>query len=100
SIEVEDLGSSNGTQLFPANRGEPQAEEGVNRYLTPHKRYLLAPGDVLRIGSVPAVLQVEAPVSAAHRSTKPPPDQARRVLLDPEMRRLYDLAHRAAKSDI
>lgn len=99
SIEVEDLGSSNGTQLFPASQGSESGSEG-NRFLTPHRRYLLAPGDVLRIGSVPALLQVEAPVAATHRSTKPPPENPRRVLLDPEMRRLYDLAHRAAKSDI
>ncbi len=101
SIEVEDLGSSNGTQLFPASQGgDGGVEGGDDRYLKPQRRYPLAPGDVLRIGSVPALLQVEPSSVGPNRSTRPPPENARRVLRDPEMRRLYDLAHRAAKSDI
>lgn len=101
NIEVEDLGSSNGTQLFPASQGDVGVSEGKgDRYLKPQRRYLLGPGDVLRIGSVPALLQVEAPAVAPNRSTRPPPEDTRLVLRDPEMRRLYDLAHRAAKSDI
>lgn len=100
NIEVEDLGSSNGTQLFPASQRGATSETGGSRYLTPHRRYPLAPGDVLRIGAVPAVLQLEEPVPATHRSTRPSSEDTPFVLLDPKMLRLYELAHRAAKSDI
>ncbi len=97
-IQVEDLGSSNGTRLFLANRAGRRADDAVT--LRPGERYPIGSGDMLRIGSVHALVQEEKPQSAPHHSTNPPPSATGRVLADPEMRRIHELAARAAQSDI
>jgi len=98
-VEVEDLGSSNGTQIFRSSTVPGRAQETLK--LTPHRRYPLFQGDILRLGSVPSLLREEKPEAAlADRTTTPPGSGGARVLLDPEMKRVYELAERAAASDI
>jgi two-component system, NtrC family, response regulator AtoC len=98
-VEVEDLGSSNGTQIFRGSTVPGRAQETLK--LTPHRRYPLYQGDILRLGSVPSLLREDKPESnLPDRTTTPPGSGTGRVLLDPEMKRLYELAERAAVSDI
>jgi two-component system response regulator AtoC len=98
-VEVEDLGSSNGTQIFRGSTVPGRAQETLK--LTPHRRYPLFPGDILRLGSVPSLLREDKPESTLpDRTTTPPGAANTRVLFDPEMKRVYELAERAAASDI
>ena len=98
-VEVEDLGSSNGTQIFRGSTVPGRAQETLK--LTPHRRYPLFQGDILRLGSVPSLLREDKPeLALADHTTTPPVSGAGRVLLDPEMKRVYELAERAAASDI
>ncbi len=93
------MGSSNGTQIFRGSTVPGRAQETLK--LTPHRRYPLFPGDILRLGSVPSLLREDKPESTLpDRTTTPPVSGAGRVLLDPEMKRVYELAERAAASDI
>ncbi len=100
-VAVEDLGSANGTSLMHGARTRQDMEEtdaSANQRLEPFQLVEMTPGDVLRIGAVIMVLQFRG------RSSIPPPVPKEQigpaVLLDPEMRRVYDLAARAAASDI
>ena len=102
-IEIEDLGSANGTTLVRSpsleGSGDDPTSDG-HRPLEPHRRAPLQPGDVLRIGAVIVVLQRKGQASqpeldAPERSAAGPP-----VLVDVEMRRAHDLVVRAAASDI
>ena len=104
-VDVEDLGSANGTTLVrnqapalehTADDDTTSAGSGAGR-LAPSQRVRLHPGDVLRIGSVLLVLQWRGQASTSdHRSaTAGVP-----VLVDPEMRRAYELVKRAASTDI
>lgn len=98
-IWVEDLGSSNGTKIHRAAPVQGRAGESVT--LRAHQRYSIRPGDVLHLGGVSALLQMEQPAPADERSTTPPRSGAGgRILFDPEMKRIYELAARAACSDI
>ncbi|MGC4094241.1 MAG: sigma 54-interacting transcriptional regulator [Polyangiaceae bacterium] len=101
-VQVEDLGSANGTSLVRASKARPDLDEtdaSANQRLEPNQLAVLVPGDVLRVGAVILVLQRKG------RSSLPTPSAevhavGPAVLLDPEMRRVYDLASRAAASDI
>jgi transcriptional regulator with GAF, ATPase, and Fis domain len=104
-VDAEDLGSANGTMLV---RSHPQAQEhapdddttsagaGAGR-LPPNTRVRLQAGDVLRIGAVLLVLQWRGTQAASdeHRGAAGLP-----VLVDPEMRRAYELVRKAASTDI
>jgi two-component system response regulator AtoC len=98
-IEIEDLGSSNGTVLIrgPAaslGRNEPVAV-GPQR-LTPHERWPLQVGDTLRIGPALISLQYRRRTShAAMRALVEPP-----VLIDPAVKKAYELLIRAAATEI
>lgn len=94
SVEVEDLGSSNGTRIFRSER----PDEGIK--LVPHQRYGLASGDLLRLGNIPGLIQRPSSLRASDGATSPPSTARSRILADPEMKRIYDLAERAAASDI
>jgi two-component system, NtrC family, response regulator AtoC len=99
TIEVEDLGSSNGTQIFPASEGS--GEHGPSRGpLKPGERHTLRNGDLVRVGAVPCLLHVEEATGRVVHSTVPPSSNGGAVIVDPEMRRIYELAARAAQSDI
>jgi two-component system response regulator AtoC len=107
-IQVEDLGSSNGTMLFRGSRwpapsaapGKESAEQG-GVVIQPGVRMPVSPGEILRIGSVSLVFQLrrhsealDGKLDAAARAGGP------NVLLDGEMQRIYRLATRTATTDI
>lgn len=96
-VEVEELSSSNGTCLFPGKSSPGPANDVT---LVPRRRYALREGDVLRIGSVAALLRVHELRSGPSHSTMPPSSFSPRLRTDPEMRRVYELAMRAAKTEI
>jgi len=108
-IELEELGSSNGTQLFPSGQQQEEREDTqqikLNWFVKAGNRIQVRQGDVMRIGSVPCVVQPvasETPKAAppVERASRPPSQNESRILVDSEMKRVYDLAVRAAKSDI
>ena len=107
-IELEELGSSNGTQLFPSGNQQEEREDTqqikLNWFVKAGNRIQVQQGDVMRIGSVPCVVQPatsEVPKAPpVERASRPPSHNESRILVDPEMKRIYDLAVRAAKSDI
>jgi transcriptional regulator with PAS, ATPase and Fis domain len=104
-VDVEDLGSANGTTLVrnqsptlehTAEDDTTSAGSGAGR-LAPSQRIRLHPGDVLRIGSVLLVLQGRGQAATSdHRSSA----AGMPILVDPEMRRAYELVRRAASTDI
>ena len=106
-IEVEDLGSANGTSVFRSET-DSAIEDTTQRNdsearLAAGERRALSPGDFIRAGVALIVVQVpkkpsRAAVSAV--SSRPPAEFGPLVLLDPEMKRAYDIAVRAAKSGI
>jgi DNA-binding NtrC family response regulator len=108
TVELEDLGSSNGTQVFSSGNQSEAREETLrtedNWYVEPGKRVTLEVGDVIRIGAVPCIIQSrgrdsnEGPPQA--RVSRPPAHTADPILADPEMKRIYELAKRASHSDI
>ena len=55
-LEVEDLGSSNGTTLI---RGSAEAGSNGQEQLTPHERFTMKIGDALRVGSALISLQTK-----------------------------------------
>jgi two-component system, NtrC family, response regulator AtoC len=93
-LEVEDLGSSNGTSLIRAG-GENNSPER----LPAHERSTMRPGDALRVGSVVLSLQVKrrsiAPTKNTPRSFGGP-----RVMNDPAVKQAYELITRAAATEI
>jgi len=95
-VEIEELGSSNGTRLFPAGSQKPANDTT----LRPNQRYKVREGDVIRIGSVAALLKFHETRSTPQHSTIPPSSFSPHARTDPEMRRVYDLALRAASTDI
>jgi two-component system, NtrC family, response regulator AtoC len=106
-IQVEDLGSANGTSVFRSETDGPNEDtthrDDSEARLTAGELRSLAPGDFIRAGMALIVVQMPAkpslaPVSAV--SSRPPPENGPLVLLDPEMKRAYDIAVRAAQSGI
>lgn len=108
SLEVEDLGSRNGTwlregepcllpgQLFDAHRNAAWEDEAR---LSPHRLHRFEPGAMLKLGGVTCRLQRSLP--ALH--TLPAPSAASTdapVLQDPEMLQLYSLAERVASAGL
>src|ERR1041384_7248963 len=95
-IEVEDLGSANGTLLFrvdpedsleaPTRRNEAEARlrGGGGR--------ALEPGDFVRAGSALIMVQSRRPASNVRSLSNHPPGEGPAVLLDPEMKRAYEIA--------
>jgi two-component system response regulator AtoC len=106
-IEVEDLGSANGTSVF-RTEADPSAEESTQRddaeaRLAPAERRTVGPGDFIRAGVALIVVQApngKHPVAVSAISSRPPSDIGPPVLLDPEMKRAYEIAVRAAASGI
>src|SRR3954470_17808458 len=94
-VEVEDLGSSNGTVLIrntSAVVAAPDAAVASPQRLNPHERRPLQIGDTLRI--VPALLSLQLRRRASPSALRAVPEPP--VLLDPGLRKAYDLAGRAA----
>jgi transcriptional regulator with PAS, ATPase and Fis domain len=107
-LQVEDLGSANGTLLFPPSETDPSVDDTQSneqeRRLAPWTPVQLAVGDTLRLGSALLIVERREP-PVAHVTMRPaswptPNGDGPAVLLDPEMKRLYELATRAAASEI
>ncbi len=110
SVELEDLGSANGTVLV---RGEYDGPQGENTHTSrsvrvePHVRVTLNEEDTLRIGSAILVLERREPL-VAHTTLRPDMAAAPKladgwmpaVLAAPVMKRVYDVAALASATDI
>jgi DNA-binding NtrC family response regulator len=107
TLEIEDLGSANGTLLFPVDQ-EGNSDEATrrgesNERLHGRERRAVAPGDLVRIGIALLVIQTRRPARVDSPSRLPslaPRSDGPAVLLDPEMKRAYDIAQRAAQSGV
>ena len=98
-VEVEDIASANGTELLRRTSMDEEATQANTRgVVVPHARTKLRPGDSLRIGA--ALLVLEWVPEGNRRGAGAGTTEQAFVLRDPEMRRLYDVALRAANSDI
>ncbi len=106
SLELEDVGSKNGTRLFGKGSDERsenplEALNGPSEKLELGRRYPVGLGKVMKLGTVVAYLRERAPVSHTEpvRSERAPSDDDL-VLQDPAMREVYDLALRAAATSL
>jgi two-component system, NtrC family, response regulator AtoC len=103
TVEVEDLGSANGTALVRNSTAremqQDDTQSGAQERLTPHVRVRMFPGDALRISAAILVLQSTQRSSSSNLRAASPIGTLP-VLADPEMRQAYELALRAAASDI
>jgi DNA-binding NtrC family response regulator len=109
-VEVQDLGSANGTVLLggsshPPPGGEDTLSRISERRVEPHKPIRMGVGGSLRIGSVLLFIDQRNrdPVATIRPPGEAPADRKNAwspIMLDQEMRRLYALAARAAVSDI
>jgi two-component system, NtrC family, response regulator AtoC len=96
-LEVEDLGSSNGTILI---RGNLDGSLGSGQeQLAPHERSLMRVGDALRVGSAFLSLQSKrrslTPAKITARSVGGP-----RIMNDPAVKQAYELITRGAATEI
>ena len=96
---VVDLDSSNGTLLVRSNAAaDEELGPSTAHRLPPHQPVPLRVGQSVRVGPALIVLQTKTRTSqsqlAARRLGAPP------VLIDPEMKRAYELLTRAAQSDV
>jgi two-component system response regulator AtoC len=99
TVDIEDLASANGTTLVRVAADADDAADltpGTSHRLLPDQRVRLKPGDVLRVGQVVVVLQRRGRAGPSI----PGGGQGAPVLVDPEMKRAYDLLRRAAATDI
>jgi two-component system, NtrC family, response regulator AtoC len=105
-IEVEDLGSANGTRLFRIEPDEsedsPTRPNDEEARLHSGERRVLEPGGFVRAGIALVMVQPQRPNSnrPIRRLSSLPPTDGPAVLLDPEMKRAYEIALRAAQSGI
>jgi transcriptional regulator with PAS, ATPase and Fis domain len=101
-LEIEDLGSSNGT--FVALTGAQEAggrTDPVALKRLSGKRIGLSVGDSINVGSASAVVRrsVAAPVAPSGKAA-PPAGPGDAIVVEPAMRALYEEAGRAARSDL
>ncbi len=92
-LEIEDLGGANGTHL---SRAAERGGNGATAVLTriSSRSAALAVGDHLNFGAAVAVVRREAPAGGAAA------DDDEVVIRDPEMRRVYEQAARAAQGQL
>jgi two-component system response regulator AtoC len=98
---VVDLGSSNGTLLVRSN---PSRDEdvgpGTAHRLPPHQPVPLRIGEAVRVGPAMIFLQVKTRTSQSQLKAVRLEGGAQPVLVDPEMKKAYELLSRAAQSDV
>ncbi len=100
-LEVEDLGSANGTLLIRASTGQEAPGAGVQLKLNPRERCAMQVGDALRVGSALISLQVQLQRRSAHPARNVnPAGGGPRVLVDPALKSAYELVTRAAATEI
>lgn len=105
-LEVEDLNSRNGTWLLPgAAGGEPDLRSELLASLTerlePGSPARFAPRQVIRFGNVLGFLQSHRVEPILTLPAPPAPEVPSKIVVaDPEMRRAYQVAERAAQSSL
>jgi len=105
-VEVEDLGSANGTLLFRVDQDDaadaPTRRNIGEARLASGQRRVLEPGDFVRAGAVLIIVQPRRPTStrSVARPSILPASDGPSILLDPQMKRAYEIALRAAQSGI
>jgi two-component system, NtrC family, response regulator AtoC len=105
-VEVEDISSRNGTWHFASGTNQPEVSDETSNSdgdhrLDPQKKCRVNVGDMLRVGSLLLRLQPRTPsIIGQLRPPTDEPDDEDAIVLDPEMRRVYEMAARFAKSDI
>jgi two-component system, NtrC family, response regulator AtoC len=100
-VEVEDLGSANGTLLVrgAVDMDEEETGPGTAHRLPPHQRLPMRVGDMLRVG--PAVISLQSRRRSSQSQLRGKGISARsKVLVDPEMKNAHELVTRAASSDV
>jgi DNA-binding NtrC family response regulator len=97
-VMVEDLGSANGTMVVRSLHGslEDDTVGGSSHTIPQGEQMELQVGDVLRVGQVVLVLQRKGGSSFP----APPGSSGQPVLVDPDMRRAYELLRKAAATEI
>jgi two-component system response regulator AtoC len=96
-LEVEDLGSANGTWLFRCSTfdtSDETAQANMNRRLNAGERVPLASGDTLRIG--PMLVELRRTAGEGHQGAS----QEGFLVNDPKMLVARDLATKAAASSL
>jgi two-component system, NtrC family, response regulator AtoC len=105
-VEVEDISSRNGTWLFTSGSNQPEVSDETSnsdgdRRLDPQRRSRVNVGDMLRVGSLLLRLQPRQPsIIGELRPANEENEDEEAIVHDPEMRRVYEMATRFAKSDI
>lgn len=103
ALELEDLKSRNGTWLLsaPAEAQLDLRSENGGERLLPGRPAAFAPRQLFRFGKVLGYLQPQR-VEPVLTVPAPPADEtsAALVLVDPEMRRAYQVGERAAQSNL
>jgi two-component system response regulator AtoC len=103
-VELEDMGSSNGT-FFVGERREPAGMEArdadpADRRIPPRARVPLAFGEMIRIGVVFLLVHRLNPTTHHEALRESPTLTGPAIVVDPEVRRIHELGIRAARSDI
>jgi two-component system response regulator AtoC len=105
SLELEDVGSKNGSRLFDAtgerNENPLDALDGPSQKLEFGKRYPVGLGTVMKLGTVVAYLRKRAP--SPHTEpvrSEQNVSESKLVLRDPAMQELYEVALRAAATTV
>jgi two-component system, NtrC family, response regulator AtoC len=96
-VEVEDLGSANGTWVLRTASAQPGAAAAEQR-IAPHERARLRVGEALRVGDVRIVLGWVGGLDAPRPPASASPDAP--VVVDPVMHAVYELVQKAARRDI
>jgi two-component system, NtrC family, response regulator AtoC len=98
---VVDLGSSNGTLLVRNNPSrDEEAGPGTAHRLPPHQPVPLRIGEAVRVGPAMIFLQVKTRTSQSQLRAVRLDGGPLPVLVDPEMKKAYELLSRAAQSDV
>lgn len=103
-VEIEDVGSANGTFLQSKEESPARLEETarriMDRQLPPGERAIVRAGEMIRIGAVLVMLH-QARHTSVHDALRGDRDKPGKfVVEDPQVKRIHELAARAAASDI
>jgi two-component system, NtrC family, response regulator AtoC len=101
-MQLEDLGSQNGTKLFD-DAARDESKEGtvpsLGLSLPPNQPVPLLEGMLFQVGGT-LLAVYEAPSAGAVEPTPLPPDDASVVVVDPYMQHLHKLLARVARRDL
>jgi len=102
-LEIEDLESANGTFLLGEREAsclDEAAIHGSGQRLSPKRRVPLSCGALVRMGTVLFVVHRPHPTTHHEALRGSPALGGAAIVVDPKVRRIYELGIRAAQSDI